>query len=270
MNKTTDTTRFDYVRLRYSTDHDLAQHKARELDDLIALWRETNPNCKGGHEHRVFPGGSAYDRQYCIEIWGDLAEVVTWLDFEEYADRLMRLDVRTELPTLKESGVHALTGHFRAKKKGQHNVISYTSKARAKSRGRNAGGVGMALGSHKSTWRASAYKRAREAGAIEFQNSGDFLAKCVSTTISRRAIAEVDAAPWDALRAHIRVQGIQKLERAAGLDYGEVLALLSGAPAHERPLVWEQTCFDIEVGFRGLPADVQQQVLDKLHSVRSF
>lgn len=262
-----DGDRFDYARLRYATDHDLAQQRRQELVELIELWCQSKPDMAGGgHEFRVFPGSVKGSSQYCLEIWGQRAEVITWLDYTEHADRLMRLDVRRTLEGITPKGIDTLGQRLQAKK-GIHNVNRYSTKSRTKQRGRNAGGVGVALGSHKSQWRASAYKRGNEPGALEFQYSGPALATCTNNIHARRIVPEVDADPWGKLRAHMMVNGIQRLERASGSDYDQLVECLFGLEPVARDEVVEQLCFDIQVAFRQLPPAAKREVYANLQSM---
>lgn len=253
--------RFDYARIRYSTDHDLAQQKCNELKELIQLWKDNNPTqADGGFEFRVFPGGAAGERQYCLELWGSISECITWLDFTEYADRLMRLDVRASLPTATAQGIREL-GDRLAQRKGRLNITRYESKARSKMRGRNAGGVGVALGSHKSVYRATVYKRSNEPGALEFQYSGAALTACVNTTTKRRSIPLVDNDPWAALRTHTYVSGMQRLENSSGVEYSTLLDIVGGIRSSAQEDRLDQLELGIMADWRLMPAERKPALL---------
>lgn len=256
--------RFDYARIRIATDHDVAQQRTKEMQEQLELYITTQQKGKeGGYQFRVFPGGEKGSRQYCVEIWGPLAEYLTWLDFEEWADRLMRVDVRANLPT-GTPGTIRLLGDQLAEKKGRLNLTRYESKARSKRGGRSAGGSGLALGSHKSIFRASVYKRNGEAAALEFQWSGAASDTAVSTITSMRRVPDVDKDPWAALRRHLYVEGLERLQRATGLDYGAVLDILSGRVREEPEAVYEQLELGIKMDFAKLPEGRQTRLINML------
>lgn len=258
--------RFDYVRLRYSTDHDLAQQVKLELDQVLELYTAHVSGEVGGHEYRVFPGGERGTSQYCLEVWGKMAGFVEFLDFEQWADRIMRIDVRRELHTAREDGIQELGERLRRSSKGGRNIMQYNSRPREKSRGRNAGGVGLAVGSHKSNWRASIYKRRGECAALEFQYSGEAVQRAVATQFARMSIPEVEKDPWAALRRHLAVEGLNKLERIADMDYGMLLEVASGRGSGLVPERAEQLEMGILGDYLALPIERRQSLLARLKS----
>lgn len=164
--------RFDYLRLFISHDHDIAQQAygyLRKLLDEVKTW----PNVNGNYSFRPQYNNATQQREYFVDVWGSLAQGIIELAPDYVAAfGLRRVDVRMPLPEATEKGIAGVARVLAGRGKGRRNVNVFNSAPRSKEGGRNAGGMGIAIGSHKSDWRGSIYKRGSEPAAMEGQYQG--------------------------------------------------------------------------------------------------
>lgn len=88
-----------------------------------------------------------------------------WISF------ISRLDYRT-ITNINVDNLYPLQGHLERNARRGRNVNMFNTRERTKLRGRNAGGRGVSVGSHKSDQRLVIYKRKGEQGAIELHVTG--------------------------------------------------------------------------------------------------
>jgi hypothetical protein len=119
---------------------------------------------------------------WSIELWGEWAGLVSLLSSPTWILALRRFDVRaiawdTDEETIVNLGQH-LQRHVTT-----YNVNVYSTRPGSKRQGRDRGGKGFAIGSHKSDLRITVYKRTGEPAAIEAQCSGAMLRRLVKNSI---------------------------------------------------------------------------------------
>lgn len=155
---------------------------------------------------------------WSIDIWGEWAGIVEVLDDRWFAC-LKRLDARSIVWDADEAAVSSLGMHLYSAVTS-FNVHVYNTRPAAKRMGRDRGGVGFAIGSHKSDLRISCYKRTGEPVALEFQMKGAYLERLKAETIARGKTRDNGCDPWLDLKYSVRDAGEARLERvldAAGI-----------------------------------------------------
>jgi hypothetical protein len=157
--------RIDYVKLtvvQYRGDVD-------QSNALMAIFEDfsSEHHCS----FRTHVQVRAATTHFFLEIWGDMADRFISVKGEKLiklAVRCMRLDYR--IPFQGEPDLRILGDEL---SKGTHlNYQTYNSRVRQKTDGRDGGGYGFSVGSMKSTYRLSAYKRGNERPACEAQFRG--------------------------------------------------------------------------------------------------
>lgn len=147
-----------------------------------------------------------------LEIWGEWARLPTYLFDPIWVKECRRLDVRTTLWEQTGDGIYSLGEHLTRADTG-YNTILRNSKPRSKRNGRDAGGKGFAIGSHKSDLRISAYTRGDAKPALEYQCSGSILRGAISQIIGPGGLAPGVLFPWATLISTVVDLGDARLER---------------------------------------------------------
>jgi hypothetical protein len=182
---------------------------------------------------------------WSVDIWGEWAGIVEALPIAFFPN-LRRFDVRAVIwdcneQTIIDVGQH-LQNHITS-----HNINVFSTKPATKRLGRDRGGKGFAIGSHKSDLRVTVYKRTGEFCAQEFQCSGAMLKSSVELIWEGYRGRENVISPWRALVSRVQSQGEIRTARvfgAAGLGtYWPILAA-EGVPS----LPPIQSAFIPEVG----------------------
>lgn len=158
-------------------------------------------------------------RLYEIDTYGPGADAVLQHLPAHYWSRISRLDYRIATPVSTEY-FGEMYNYIKQHQKGNRNVNLFDTRERKKTEGRHAGGVGIAIGSHKSDMRLVIYKRKSEDGAIELQITGDVLGTLV--TDARHMITQ-DVVPtfYNAcmILAHAKMVYLAKKIGFAGVDH---------------------------------------------------
>ena len=169
--------------------------------------------------NRLWYNAAADMETWSIDIWGEWAGIVEALP-AHWFPKLRRLDIRAvvwdaDAETIKRIGQH-LCGNVTS-----HNINLYNTRPGTKRLGRDRGGVGFAIGSHKSDLRITCYKRTGEPVAQEFQMTGAYLRRLKEDTIVSCGQNPEVVDLWRALRQAVQHAGQQRLERvflSAGLN----------------------------------------------------
>lgn len=203
--------RYDYAKFLVTIPGDLWAQYYGELN------RESH-ECKFHGEwlksHKVnrlwFNPQNGYET-WSIDIWGEWAGIVNRLPVNWFG-MLKRADVRAivwdaDKDTILDLGQH-LQRHVTS-----HNVNVFSTKPASKRLGRDRGGVGFAIGSHKSDLRITCYKRTGEPVAQEFQCSGAMLARLAATVQQLLGPTAGTVDLWRLLRLEIEKEGNKRLGR---------------------------------------------------------
>lgn len=260
--------RIDYVKVAKKLDHDVAQQLGKIWYDTFEGKDGTGENARSAHVNSV---RKEADGKYLwiFEAWGVASGAVVNLDWDMWAKDLVRMDVRGEQDVTK-GGVDRVYQHLSHNKKGARNIQLFSSKVRSKRSGRDTGGYGIAIGSHKSDVRITIYVRGNAAGAMEFQFSGKKLAQLIQIENSLKAVYMVDsnADYWIHLMQSIAMHGELELENISGLtrvDLADVIA--DNAPLEtEVELVLQQVDALMDNlspdALRGVLVSIQQRLFE--------
>lgn len=148
---------------------------------------------------------------WSIDIWGEWAAIVyqlpaNWFPF------LKRMDVRAIVWDATAETVLDVGQHLQ-RNVTSHNINVFSTKKATKRMGRDRGGVGFAIGSHKSDLRVTCYKRTGEPVAQEFQCSGAMLTRLMGDTIRLIGPNASVRSVWRQLRLLIEAEGNKRLMR---------------------------------------------------------
>lgn len=190
--------RFDYAKFKFTTD---VTHFYSLLGEIKAAYALFDPKGDFDRYHKVnaFQNVQHGTMDYFIDIWGEAAGLVWYLPREPYFNCLKRCDVRAIEHEMTEDeilyGGQALQRHS-----GKYNINVYSTKPGTKRMGRDRGGKGFAIGSHKSDLRVTYYKRSREQSAVEYQFSGQKLINCIREVLRVDEELHFGSSSWDALK----------------------------------------------------------------------
>lgn len=130
---------------------------------------------------RLWADGAGMET-WSIEIWGEWAGLVAALTSPTWILSLRRFDVRAIAWDTNEQAIINLGQHLQ-RHVTSYNVNVYSTRPASKRMGRDRGGKGFAIGSHKSDLRITIYKRQGEPTAVEAQCSGAMLKRLVANSI---------------------------------------------------------------------------------------
>lgn len=171
---------------------------------------------------------------YTFEAWGPTCANCVELDLQEWAPFIERVDIRYTCPVTAR-GLDTLYQVFTKSNSAHRNIQRFDTRPRTKERGRNAGGIGLALGSHKSDFRIVIYKRPSEPGALEFNLAGPQLdnAKRVASLMLAKTNDRWNDAPWRNFILMVAARGLVQCEKASGLKLAEIQQFAEGYMAEE-------------------------------------
>ena len=171
------------------------------------------------HKMNPWYGDAALGTEtWSVDIWGEWAGIVEALPVH-FFHYLRRFDVRAVIWDTDEETIISIGQHLQ-RHITSHNINVYSTKPAAKRMGRDRGGKGFAIGSHKSDLRVTVYKRTGEPCAQEFQCSGGMLRTSIELIEEAQREAKTVSSPWSALVRRIQSQGeirTAKVFGAAGI-----------------------------------------------------
>lgn len=216
----------DYAKFLFRGPLDLCEQYKLRFIEVISCGSDEEEKNSG---YRAEPLRKHADGQwtYVFEIYGPLSNIVRYLNWKSWSPLLQRMDVRWEVEANSE-GVKALRNQFEGHGAGGRNVQTFNSRIRTKKDGRDAGGFGVAVGSHKSTMRFSAYKRGKEKAACEVQFSGGKIDAAVALIngMAQRDIGLSMIDPWVELRRQLFDMGAREMKKCSGLTLTEIESIL--------------------------------------------
>lgn len=260
--------RIDYVKVAKKLDHDVAQQLGKIWYDTFEGPEGSGENARSAHVNSV---RKEADGKYLwiFEAWGVNSAAVYNLDWDTWGKDLVRMDVRGEQDVTK-AGVDRLYQHLSHNKKGARNIQLFSSKVRSKRSGRDTGGYGIAIGSHKSDVRITVYVRGNAIGAMEFQFSGKKLADLINVEHSLHHFVSSDTQgnSWKNLMFSIQMHGEIELENISGLsrvDLADIIA--DNAPLETETELILQQVDNLMDGLspdalRGVLVSVQQRLFE--------
>lgn len=155
---------------------------------------------------------------WVVEIWGEWAGIVEDLPSTFFL-ALRRFDVRAIVWDATEGNVLDIGQHLQ-RHITSHNVHVYSTRPATKRLGRDRGGKGFSIGSHKSDLRITVYRRTGEPVAQEFQMTGAYLSRLVTEVWNSLGSTAQVRSLYTALTQAVRDAGTKRLNgvlEAAGI-----------------------------------------------------
>jgi hypothetical protein len=248
--------RLDYVKASMSLHTENAGIMATQWYNVFEGLDRDGDAPRSAHVNSVRnnPDGT---RLFVFEAWGPACINAHLLDFATWGPHLDRLDVRVDTEVTR-NGVDRLYDYIKSNKHGNRNVTLYDSKPRSKRSGRDSGGFGIALGSHKSDLRITWYVRGTAQGAMEFQCAGVKLQNTVKVYVDMLSNLKVidNEQAWMYCQAGLYAMGVMDISQTIGLDtYNLAMLLRDEAPVESEI---EQKLAALDAMLDGLPPDALQ------------
>lgn len=230
----TVTFRPDYAKFMIECDPDLWHHFYSVLNRESHELKCAGEWLKSHKVNRLWFNAESKMETWTIEIWGEWAAIVDRLP-QAWFLFLKRYDVRAIIwdatkDTILDMGQH-LQRHVTS-----HNINVFSTKPATKRLGRDRGGVGFAVGSHKSDLRITCYKRTGEPVAQEFQCTGAMLSRLVTQVWNDLHTKGGQVNLFKALEREVRKEGERRLSRVLeGAGVGTYWPTLGPADLPELP-----------------------------------
>jgi len=171
----TVTFRPDYAKFLIEAEPEVWNHMYRVFCETSHLIKCAGEFLKSHKTNRLWYNAEKGMETWSLEVWGDWTSIVSVLP-ADWVLSLKRFDVRAIVWDASKETILDLGQHMQ-RNVTSHNINVYSTKPASKRLGRDRGGVGFAIGSHKSDLRITCYKRTGEPVAQEFQCTGAMLAR---------------------------------------------------------------------------------------------
>jgi len=171
----TVTFRADYAKFLIEAQPEVWNHMYRVFCETSHEMKFAGEFLKSHKTNRLWFNAEKGMETWSLEVWGEWTGIVTRLP-ADWLLSLKRYDVRAIVWDATKDTILDLGQHLQ-RNVTSHNVNVFSTKAATKRLGRDRGGVGFAIGSHKSDLRVTCYKRTGEPVAQEFQCTGAMLAR---------------------------------------------------------------------------------------------
>jgi len=206
----TVTFRYDYAKFLIQCPGDMWHQWYAELNRESHEMKAKGEWLKSHKVNRLWFNHDNGMETWSIDIWGEWAAIIERLPMQ-WVQYLKRADVRAIVWDADKDTVLNVGQHLQ-KHITSHNINVYSTKPASKRLGRDRGGVGFAIGSHKSDLRVTIYKRTGEPVAQEFQVSGAMLARLVRECLEQGAYYTGAYSIWAGLMVKMEKCGNQRLQ----------------------------------------------------------
>lgn len=203
--------RYDYAKFLITCPGDLWHTYYAALNGYAHEMKFHGEWLKSHKVNRLWYNPDNGNETWSIDIWGEWAGLVEQLPIG-WLQYLKRADVRSIIWDANKETVLDVGQHLQ-RNVTSHNIHVFNTKPASKRLGRDRGGVGFAIGSHKSDLRIACYKRTGEPVAQEFQCSGAMLKRLVDKTVPIFTDISLSYSAWSHLRRAIEGMGNQRLAR---------------------------------------------------------
>jgi len=229
----TVTFRADYAKFMFECTPEVWNHIYRTVNELSHEMKFNGEWLKSHKTNRLWYNAEKGMETWVLEIWGEWTGIVEKMPPENVL-LLKRFDVRAIVWDADKDTILDLGQHLQ-RNVTSHNINVYNTKPASKRLGRDRGGVGFAIGSHKSDLRVTCYKRTGEPVAQEFQCSGAMLnrLKLASWDWYQKTGKTVDI--WKNLGFRIQKEGNTRLQRV--LESAGVGTYWPTIGAHDLPVL---------------------------------
>jgi hypothetical protein len=203
--------RVDYFKAVVITDQDVFVD--RYLEEWYQAFGPEDEGSKKRWSLRSLGAQSDGKRAYALEIWGEPAASFKKLNWHHWHKWLARMDYQWEFSNVNGDTIDRLY-HLMRQKGVTHNLTRYSSRPRTKRGGQHTGGEGLAVGSHRSDFRFSAYRKPHAPLKIEVQIGGNRLRRMVDQTAEQvELLGQEYERYWDTLERKLALSGYGFCER---------------------------------------------------------
>lgn len=201
----------DYAKFMFEVRPELWNQMYRAVCELSHQRKFAGEFLKCHKTQRLRYNADVGLETWTLELWGEWAGLVEMFN-PVWAVALKRFDVRAIVWDADGDSIVEMGQHLQ-RTVTSHNVYTYSTKPASKRLGRDRGGKGFAIGSHKSDLRITVYKRTNEPCAQEFQITGAML-----TRLTKQAVKEVGPhsqviSIWTRLKQLCQDEGNKRLAR---------------------------------------------------------
>lgn len=207
----TVTFRADYAKFMFECEPEVWNLTYRAFVEMSHLMKFNGEFLKSHKTQRLWYNAEKGMETWTLEIWGEWTGLVEKMP-ADWVLSLKRFDVRAIVWDASKDTILDLGQHLQ-RNVTSHNVNVYSTKPATKRLGRDRGGIGFAIGSHKSDLRVTCYKRTGEPVAQEFQCTGAMLMrlKMGAWDWYHKTSQTIDI--WRNLRSRIEAEGNKRLSR---------------------------------------------------------
>jgi hypothetical protein len=240
----TVTFRPDYAKFIFECEPEVWNHIYRVFCETSHEMKFAGEFLKSHKTNRLWFNAQKGFETWTLEVWGEWAGIVTRLP-SDWLLSLKRYDVRAIVWDASDDTIIELGQHLQ-RHVSSHNINVYSTKPASKRLGRDRGGKGFAIGSHKSDLRVTCYKRTGEPVAQEFQVTGAMLNRLKLAAWDWFIKTGKTIDPWRNLGARIEQEGNKRLMRV--LESAGVGTYWPTVGAHDIPqLPPTQAAFMVEL-----------------------
>jgi hypothetical protein len=214
----TVTFRPDYAKFLIEAQPEVWNHMYRVFCETSHEMKFAGEFLKSHKTNRLWYNAEKGMETWSLEVWGEWAGIVSLLP-SDWILSLKRFDVRAVVWDADNDTIITLGQHLQ-RTVTSHNIHVFSTKPASKRLGRDRGGKGFAIGSHKSDLRITCYKRTGEPVAQEFQCSGAMLTRLKMSAWEwyHKTGKTIDI--WRNLSSRVQTEGNKRLVRvleAAGV-----------------------------------------------------
>ena len=203
--------RSDYAKFLIECEPEVWNHMYRVFCETSHEMKFAGEFLKSHKPPRLWYNAEKGMETWSLEVWGEWAGIVSKLP-SDWILSLKRFDVRAIVWDAGDDTIIDLGQHLQ-RTVTSHNIHVYSTKPASKRLGRDRGGKGFAIGSHKSDLRVTCYKRTGEPVAQEFQCTGAMLTrlKLAAWDWYQKTGKTIDI--WRNLGSRIEAEGNKRLMR---------------------------------------------------------
>jgi hypothetical protein len=201
----------DYAKFLIEAKPEVWNHMYRVVCELSHERKFAGEFLKSHKTNRLWYNAEKGLETWSLEIWGEWTGIVMSLP-NYWVTWLKRYDVRATVWDATKDTILDLGQHMQ-RTVTSHNINVYNTKPASKRLGRDRGGVGFAIGSHKSDLRITCYKRTGEPVAQEFQCTGAMLKNIITDVTAAGITDDETRSAWGAIGTRIERKGNDRLQR---------------------------------------------------------
>lgn len=207
----TVTFRPDYAKFLFECTPELWNHTYRVFCETSHEVKFAGDFLKSHKTNRLWYNAEKGMETWSLEVWGEWAGIIRSLP-PMWVLALKRYDVRAIVWDATKDTILDIGQHLQ-RNVTSHNINVFATKQATKRLGRDRGGVGFAIGSHKSDLRITTYKRTSEPVAQEFQCTGAMLVRLKLDAWKWYNDTGMSIDVWQNLGFRIQKEGQKRLTR---------------------------------------------------------